>query len=94
MQFNKHLGFRVGFSDKFRGNFSTCKTPNMVRVGIRGNPKISIELHPRLNHHRSSHRRYSNRSRRTIPRSHVRLKALENFIKTPNEKFILSNLLN
>ena len=39
MKFNRHLGFRVGFGDKFRDNFSSgelqvkkrLKTPNMIR---------------------------------------------------------------
>ena len=54
MQFNRHLGFRVRFKDKFWDNFNnrelqvkTClKTQNMIRDKFSDFPKLSIELHP------------------------------------------------
>ena len=57
-QFNRHFVFRMGLSDKsgdklkvhFReGQFKTCfKTPNIIRDGFGDDPKMSIEMHPRL----------------------------------------------
>ena len=53
VQFNRHLGLDAEFRDKFKGNFSsgvdvqTCfKTPNLIRIEVRGFPKMPIELRP------------------------------------------------
>ena len=45
------VGFRANFCDNFitgELQIQTClKTPNMIRIGVGGFLKMSIELHPR-----------------------------------------------